>query len=185
MSYSLSLICFPPTEIEVTYFSNTDGAYFCFRHRTEREKKKYYTFYRLLFHFNWISETLTARCFRWHGESSQVSYLWKITFSINHQQRRFSTSSITDNHNFELFLRFSRTGTSSSGSTGTVLCHLWSEVSRRGQTGPTGRRQSHFRFRSGTWHRLMSLSSEQPEMERTVPCLMFYQVVLHHFLFVS
>lgn len=57
----------------------------------------------------------------WYGSSA---YLWKITFSINHQQWCFPTASISHYHYFELLS--SLCGTTSSRS--TVLHHLASKT---------------------------------------------------------
>lgn len=37
VSYRLSFISFPPRVIVVVYFSNTEGAYFCFWHTKKKD----------------------------------------------------------------------------------------------------------------------------------------------------
>lgn len=42
VSYRLSFISFPPKEMVLTYFSNTDGAYFCLDTREKEESFFYF-----------------------------------------------------------------------------------------------------------------------------------------------
>lgn len=64
----------------------------------------------------------------WHGS---FSYLWKITFGINHQKWCFPAASISHYHNFKLLSYFCGTITSHR----TVLSHFASKESNRYRAG--------------------------------------------------
>lgn len=81
--------------------------------------------------YNITDELKTLRdYFLWHWSSS---YLWKITFSINHQKRCFPAASISNNHNFQFTSLFYSTVTSPN----TVLSHFVLQAVKQtpGETG--------------------------------------------------
>lgn len=83
----------------------------------------------------------------WRGSSS---YLWKITFSINHQKWCFPAASISHYHNFKLFSFLCGAITGRS----TVLCHVRLQTIKQGEDSPSG-------FKSKTCQSLMNLYLER------------------------
>lgn len=65
------------------------------------------------------------------SQHGSFSYLWKITFGINHQKWCFPAASVSHYHNFKLLSYFCGTITSHS----TVLSHLASKESNRYRAG--------------------------------------------------